>query len=279
MPYKTVLVHVDQSAQAAARTQFAAQLAIAQQAHLVGAAMTGVSRFVFDHGGFNPADPVFAHHLEQLRAYARTALDAFEKCVAGLGVASVEARLVEDEAAGGMALQARYADLAVIGQFDPTAALPGLMSNFPETVVLNSGRPVLVMPYATEVSGLPSKVLVAWDGSLTASRAIAGALPMLAQAGTVDVAVLNADEDADAHGAEPGADLALYLARHGVKVNVIRRQVDGAIGEALLSMIADLGSELLVMGAYGHTRFREVVLGGVTRTVLQSMTVPVLMAH
>lgn len=279
MPYKTVLVHVDQSAQAAARTQLAAQLAIAQHAHLVGAAMTGISRFVFNHGGFNPADPVFAHHLEQLRAYARGALDAFEHRVAALGVASVEARLVEDEAAGGMALQARYADLAVIGQFDPTTAIPGLMSNFPETVLLNSGRPVLVMPYATEISGLPSRVLVAWDGSLTASRAIAGALPMLAQAGSVDVAVLNAEDEADAHGADPGADIALYLSRHGVKVNVIQRRVNGAIGEALLSMIADLGSEMMVMGAYGHTRFREVVLGGVTRTVLQSMTVPVLMAH
>lgn len=279
MSYKTLLVHVDQSPRSAVRTTLAAQLAKAHGAHLVGAATTGISRFVFSQGAFNPEDPVFAHHLEHLRQYARGALGTFEPVAARLGVEPVETRLVDDDAAGGIALHARYADLTIIGQFDPTTAVPGLMPNFVETVVLNSGRPVLVVPYAGQASGNFRRPLVAWDGGIPASRAIAGALPLLCQAGTTDVVIFNPHADADAHGDEPGADLALYLARHGIQVNVTERTVTGATGEALLSIAADLGSDLIVMGAYGHTRFREVVLGGVTRTVLQSMTVPVLMAH
>ena len=174
---------------------------------------------------------------------------------------------------------ARYADLAVIGQFDPSTPVPGMMPNFVETVALNSGRPVLVVPYAGEASGEFRRPLVAWDGGLPASRAITSALPLLRQAGTIDVVIFNPHTEVGVHGEEPGADLALYLARHGIQVNVVERTVSGAIGEALLSTAADLGSDLIVMGAYGHTRFREVLLGGVTRTVLGSMTVPVLMAH
>jgi len=279
MAYKTVLVHVDQSQQCAMRVKLAAQIAQAQQAHLVGAAMTGISRYVFDHGAFNPSDPVFTHHLDHLHQHARGALSAFEKVAASVGVASVEARLVDDDAAGGIALHACYADLAVIGQFDPSTAVPGVMPNFVETVVLNSGRPVLVVPYAGEADGQFRRPLVAWDGGVAARRAITGALPLLKQAGSIDVVMFNPRAEAGVHGEEPGADLALYLARHGIRVNVVERTVSGGIGEALLSAAADLGSDLIVMGAYGHTRFREVVLGGVTRTVLQSMTVPVLMAH
>ena len=279
MSYKTVLVHVDQSQQCETRVTLAAQIAKSQQAHLVGVAMTGISRYVFDHGAFNPKDPVFAHHVDHLHQHARASLSAFDRTAASVGVDSVEARLVDDEAAGGVALHARYADLAVIGQFDPAAAVPGVMSNFPETVVLNSGRPVLVVPYAGKADGEVKRALVAWDGGLAASRAIAGALPLLAQAASTDVLVFDNGDQKDAHGEQPGADLALYLARHGVKANVIERRISGDTGEALLSAAADLGSDLIVMGAYGHTRFREVVLGGVTRTVLESMTVPVLMAH
>lgn len=279
MNYKTVLVQVDQSQRSIVRATLAAQLARAQGAHLVGAAVTGISRFVFSEGAFNPDDPVFTHYLEHLRQYARGALDAFEQATARIGVDSVEARLVDDDAAGGIALHARYADLAVIGQFDPSTSVPGVMPNFVETVALNSGRPVLVVPYAGEPAGSFRQPLVAWDGGLPATRAIAGALPLLRQAGKIDVVMFNPRAEAHVHGDEPGADLALYLSRHGIQVNVVERIVNGSIGEALLSTAADLGSDMIVMGAYGHTRFREVVLGGVTRTVLQSMTMPVLMAH
>ncbi len=182
MNYKTVLVHVDQSRQAPVRIAIAAEIARTQQAHLTGAAMTGISRYVFDSGTFNPADPTFVHHLEHLRRYAREGLDKFEAMARSVGVDAIESRVVDDDAAGGMALQSRYADLAVIGQFDPSDPVPGLMSDFPEHVLLHGGRPVLVVPFAGRFSGRFGKVVVAWDGGLPASRAIAGALPLLVTA-------------------------------------------------------------------------------------------------
>lgn len=283
MTYQTLLLHVDPTPRSSSRTQVAARLAQAHSAHLVGAAMTGVSRHVFGQGGFDPADPVFARQLGQLRDQGRTALKAFEASVAAAGVESFESRLLDDDVAGGITLQARYADLSVIGQFDPDHATPGLLPEFPGSVVLGSPGPVLVLPYAggfdEGFSGRFRRPLVAWDGSLQASRAIHGALPLLAGAGQAEILIFNPDASANGHGQEPGADLALYLARHQIGVNVTQRHIDGDAGEALLSAAADFDADLIVMGAYGHARWREIVLGGVTRTVLQSMTAPVLMAH
>jgi nucleotide-binding universal stress UspA family protein len=280
MDYKTVLVHLDQSPRCDVRIQLAAQISQSFGAHLIGAAMTGISRHVFSRAEFDLTDPVFAHHRDHLRQHARDVLKHFDQVVASVGVDSVESRLVDDDAAGGMVLQSRYADLTVMGQFDSAATIPGVMSNLPELVVLGIGRPVLIVPHSGQPAYPLQRVLVAWDGSLAASRAIMLALPLLLRANTVDVVVMQtADKNDDTHGDQAGADLALFLARHKIKVNVVERQIQGDRGEALLSIAADLSAHLIVMGGYGHTRFRELVLGGVTRTLLQSMTVPVLMAH
>ncbi len=279
MSYRTVLVHVDSSRRAPVRIAIAADIARTHAAHLVGAAMTGISRYVFDSGAFNPKDPTFSHHLDHLRRHAHEGLARFDALAKGAGVDQIEARVVDDDAAGGIALQARYADLTVIGQFDPSESVPGLMSDFPEYVILHSGRPVLVVPHAGSFGGSFRKAVIAWDGGMAASRAISGALPLLTAADAVDILVFNPEADRDAHGEQPGADLALFLARHGVNANVHAHRSDIDTGNAMLSATADLGADLLVMGAYGHARLRELVMGGVTRTVLASMTVPVLMAH
>lgn len=280
MDYKTVLVHLDQSPRCDVRIQLAAQISQGFGAHLIGAAMTGISRHVFSRVEFDLTDPVFAHHRDHLRQHARDVLKHFEQVVSSVGVDSVESRLVDDDAAGGMVLHSRYADLTVMGQFDSAATIPGVMSNLPELVVLGSGRPVLIVPHSGQPAYPLRRVMVAWDGSLSASRAISFALPMLLRADTVDVVVMQtADKKEDIHGEDAGADLALFLARYQIKVNVVERLIKGDRGEALLSIAADLATDLIVMGGYGHTRFRELVLGGVTRTLLHSMTVPVLMAH
>jgi nucleotide-binding universal stress UspA family protein len=122
-------------------------------------------------------------------------------------------------------------------------------------------------------------VLVAWDGSQEASRALDGALPFLRQAAEVKVVVFNAEDQVNMHGEQPGADIALYLARHGVKVDVLQETTEQDIGNALLSLAADTVADMLVMGCYAHSRFRELMLGGASSTVLTSMTLPVLMAH
>ena len=279
MTFKTVLVHLDQSGRCDERIQLAAKIAISFDAHLIGSALTGISRHVFNRAEFDLTDPVFAHHRDHLRQHARSVLDHFEQVAASAGVPSVESRLVDDDAAGGMVLQARYTDLVVLGQFDPNAAIPGVMSTMPELVVINGGRPVLIMPHSGQTAFPLQRVLVAWDGGLSATRAVSYALPLMQRAVTVDVLVMQTGHPNDVHGDQPGADLALFLARHNIKANVVVRQIKGDAGEALLSIAADQESDLIVCGAYGHTRFRELMLGGVTRTLLQSMTVPVLMAH
>ncbi|MGH6943153.1 MAG: universal stress protein, partial [Geminicoccaceae bacterium] len=122
--------------------------------------------------------------------------------------------------------------------------------------------------------------VVAWDASRAAARAVSDALPLLERAKSVTVVSVNPRPNLFGHGEVPGADIALHLARHGLKVEVHRleaRDIDTA--NAILSYVADAGCDLLVMGGYGHSRLRELVLGGVTRTMLGEMTVPVLMAH
>ncbi len=279
MSYKTILVQVDQSAQSIERVKLAAALADAARAHLIGTAMTGISRVVFEAGAFNQHDPAFDHHVRALRQYADKSLENFETAMEKQLGLSTESRLLDDDAVGGLSLQARYADLVVIGQFDSSAGVPGLMPSFPESVLINCVRPVLVLPSIYRFSALPSHALIAWDGSLNATRAISGALPLLKLADKVSLAIFNPVERADAHGAQPGADMALYLSRQGVQVEVMIRETSIDAGEALLSLCADEGADLLVMGAFGHTRFRELLLGGATRHILDAMTVPVLMSH
>jgi nucleotide-binding universal stress UspA family protein len=279
MSYKTILVHVDETKRARERIKIAAQLALREEAHLIGTALTGVSRFLFQNAMLEQNDSNLSLHLDMLRSRAIGALEQFDPIVRRIGVTSFERRAVDDEAAGGISLQARYADLAIIGQVDPDEPIPSVGSDFPEYVVLNSGRPVLIVPYAGEFDALGERILVAWDASMEATRAVTSAIPLLRRARHVDLAVFNSGSMFDAHGDQPGADIALYLARHGVKVEVRQPRTESDVGNALLSMAADLSSDLIVMGGYGHSRFREVLLGGATRTVLQSMTVPVWMSH
>jgi len=279
MSYKSILVHVDQTAPAAERIRLAAAIAEDNQAHLIGTAMTGVSHLVFEEGAFNQNDPAFDHHLRNLRAYANKSLDDFTNLIKETRVSSVERRLMDDDAVTGMTQQARYADLVVVGQFDPACGVPGVMADFPESVVMNSVRPVLIMPHTRRFSAAPKKIVVAWDASMTATRAIMNALPLLKRTSRTDIVIFNPTVHPETHGEQPGADIALYLSRHGINVNVICRDTRVNEGEALLSYCADETMDLIVMGGYGHTRFREMVLGGATREILLSMTVPVLMTH
>ncbi|MES2016912.1 MAG: universal stress protein [Pseudomonadota bacterium] len=276
MSYKTILVHVDHSPHCEGRMRAAASIALEHQGHLIGAAMSGMARVVYEDGSADLGLALIAAQMGALRARAETALANFAAIATSMGVSSFEPRMVDDDPEGGLALQARYADLVVVSQPDPEDVCSRLAPGLPSNVMLASGRPLLVVPHSGSFSHIGRRVLLAWDGNLEATRAVACALPLLRRAGAVSVAIFNPGV---MHGAQPGADIALYLARHGVKVDVNVHQCDIEVGEALLSLAADQQSDLIVMGGYGHTRFRELMLGGVTRTVLRSMTAPVLMAH
>jgi nucleotide-binding universal stress UspA family protein len=279
MSYKTVLVHVDESAHASERIKIAAAIAMAENAHLIGTAVTGASRYLVQARMLAEMDPNLREHLGFLRERARRGLEEFEAAVQRIGMPSFEKRLVDDEAGGGICLQARYADLVVIGQNDPDEVSPVVMPDFPQYVVLNSGRPVLLVPCVGRFETIGNRVLIGWDASMAATRTITAAIPLLRRAQLVQVAVLNPRRQPQAHGAAPGSDIALYLARHGIKVEVVQRETEQDIGDALLSLASDLQSDLIVVGGYGHVRFREIMLGGVTEQMLQEMPVPVLMSH
>ena len=156
---------------------------------------------------------------------------------------------------------------------------PNPIVDLPETVALTTGRPVLVVPFIGAKP--PGKiVLLCWNASREAARAAADALPFLKAAQKVIVLVVNPTVSAEGHGEEPGADAAAWLARQGVKVTVQRDVApDADVGGLILSRAADHDADLIVMGIYGHSRMREMVLGGASRTLLASMTVPVLMSH
>ncbi|MEB0136614.1 universal stress protein [Actimicrobium sp. CCC2.4] len=279
MSYKTILIHLDESPNIDSRIDLAAQLANTHEAHLIGLATTGVSRYFYESMATGAGDAGIGPYLETLREQARGRLQHFEDKVRRLGVSSYEKHLADDEAESCLAMRARYCDLVILGQYDPEGTIPSIYADLPEYVTLNGGCPVLIIPYIGTYPLKPGHILIAWDGGQEAAKAVRNALPFLQAAKSVEVAVFNAQQRPDSHGEEPGADIALYLTRHHVKANVRQEQSEIPVGEALLSLAADLNADLLVMGCYGHSRFREVLMGGVSRTILDSITLPVLMSH
>lgn len=281
MSYKTVLVHVDNSASAQRRYELAASIAKSQGAHLMGVAATGVSRFIQTPGS-GEEDPETVKYLvapvERHRQKARDSLQGFTAFLQSQDVLHEEL-LVDDEPYDALKLLSRYSDLIIVGQANENDAAMNNMLDFPEYIALNSGRSVLIVPHRGPARTRIDHVLVAWDASLSAARAVANAIPLLQQARQVTVAIVNPATKPDVVSQLPGADISLYLGRHGVNVEVTQEKTNLDIGDALLRMASERNSDLVVMGCYGHTRFREILLGGVTRSMLEKANVPVLVAH
>lgn len=271
--FRDLVVYADDGAGSRARLEFAARFARNQGAHLVALhALTEPS--------LPPSVRAFAGTslMESLRDQVREAAAALRKLVAETGAA--EGIDIEYRDSWGIPtdvaiVHARHADAMIVPQPDRRAA--GDIAALAENLVMESGRPVLIVPNAGAYAGQAKHVVCAWNGTRESARAMADALPLLRRAEKVSILSV------DPKGAEkrlPGADIALHLARHGVTAEATTTYADGiGVGDALLSRIADLGADMLVMGAYGHSRAREAVFGGATRDVLDRMTVPVLMSH
>ena len=276
MSYKTILVHIDGGKRCSVRVDVAIRLAQQHDAHLV--ALNAISPF--EPPGYVMAEMgpaiVDAQRAVAANELARTEA-SFNQQVSAAGLRNVEWRSAVDDLVDAMTLHARYADLLVIGQTDESedSRVP---ADFPERLVLAGGRPVLILPSVGSFATIGKRILVAWNPSREATRAVTDAIPLLQRADNVHVMAVN--PKAGEHGSVPGADIGLYLARHGVRVDV--KTDHGAeidVGNELLSRAADLDADLIVMGGYGHSRLKEWVLGGATRTILESMTAPVLMSH
>lgn len=231
------------------------------------------------HADFPTWGGIRALQREQQQAAKRDAVlkAEFEAQVRAFANQNVEWRFHSGGLAEVVALHARYTDLVIMGQHDPKDRTSRGSFDAPAEVALLSPRPVLVVPHDHDGEFVSKRVLLAWNGSREATRAATAALPVLQRADGVDVVVVTGM--GEAHGDEPGADIALYLARHGVNATVSRiPHGDLRVSEVLLSVAAERGSDLLCMGAYGHARLRELAFGGVTYELMRHMTIPTFIA-
>jgi nucleotide-binding universal stress UspA family protein len=265
----------------AAPQEFAADYAISL-AQLFGAHIAGIG-FIYEPvipgsvmGGI-PTDLIEAQREENTKT-AKAATSRFEAAATRAGVSS-EVRILDASVAGAADLFGRIArrfDLAVVGQARPKeGASEELLI---EGALFESGRPVVVVPYVQTRPVTLERALVCWDGSRPATRAIADALPFLRRAKAIDIVAVSGERG---KGSElVGTNMARHLARHGLKVELKRVSAGNAdVPSAIRAQIAETGADFMVMGGYGHSRLREFILGGVTRTILTSSAIPVLMSH
>ncbi|TYC51525.1 universal stress protein [Rhodobacterales bacterium] len=277
MPIKDILTVLDLAGDQPA-AKYALEFGRNYDAHVTGLAVSFEPVVPAFAAAPMPVDYLQAAH-EQAVAAAKEARDQFNELAR---VASVknESR-VADILTGGplenVLVHCRPTDLVVIGQSNPDNPEP-MRELLIETVLFESGVPVLLVPYIGSQSYQPKNVLVGWDGSSTATRAIHGALPVLEKAEKITVLVI--EKKATKTDGQPGADVANYLARHNMDVTVeVITNPQTNVADAVLNHVSDNGNDLVVMGGYGHSRMREFLFGGATREILEAMTVPVLMAH
>jgi nucleotide-binding universal stress UspA family protein len=256
---------------------FAISVAEAFSAHVAGVAFSYEAIVPPTIMGGIPASYIDAQRAEADKA-ANDARTTFDEAAKRAGV-SAESRALGASLAGAaerFTAIARRFDLSVVGQAEPDKVAPEELIG--EGALFGSGRPVLVVPYIQKGGLKLDRVMVCWDGGRQAARAIADAMPFLSRAKAIDVVIVASDRPKSDE--VPGADIGQHLARHGLPVNVQRIvATETDVASTILSHVADTGADFIVMGGYGHSRLREFVLGGATRGILASMTVPALLSH
>jgi nucleotide-binding universal stress UspA family protein len=274
MSFGTLLVHMDAGSRRRQRLDLAFTLAEEHDAHLIG--LFGLPPLVPPSA---EAAPMWmAEVLRQRRELEQTVAQEFgDKMKREQYSGKSEWRSTLDDGLGAIILYARYADLLVADQPDPNG--DGVPAGFSRELVMATGRPVLYVPRAGRFERCGSNVLVAWNESREATRAVKDALPMLQKAQNAEVVSFDKAKARAGEDELPDPDMGAYLARHGAKVAVARQPTEIEAGAAILSRAADNAADLIVMGAYSHSRLRELVLGGATRTLFDSMTVPTLMSR
>jgi len=273
MTIKDVLVYVDHDGNATQRIRFARELAAHHDAHLTG---IYVRQQIILPAYVDAQIPAEVTEAAERGAEERV-VEAERKFTAEVEGSPLrwEWRALKGHSPEVLSRFARFFDLLVLPQrdVDDTLLNPGFQ---PDEVTLESGRPALIVPYAGSFDYPARHAIVAWNGTRESARALHDALPLLMSSEQISVVTIGAHADEGSSG----ADIAGHLARHGLKVQHRHLSSDEiAPGDVLLSYAADRGAQLLVMGAYGHSRLRETVLGGMTRHLLEHMTLPVLMAH
>ncbi len=278
MTLKDIAVHLDNTDACRQRVEAALAVAAAHEAHVTGIGVL-----------YQPFIPAYAEVqigldlIEQQQQIYRDALNeigaGFDTLAQAAGV-SAGWRIVEGEPIDVLSEQARYADLIVLSQNEASGDMLRAGHEMPGRILLGAGRPALIVPNIYNGAAFGTRILVGWDAGRAAARAIHDALPFLRKAEAVTIMVANPEPGEQGHGDLPGADLAAHLARHGVKAEADHTiSKDVGIGDLLLSRAADAQADMIVLGAYGHARWHELVLGGVTQHMLEHMPVPVFMSH
>ena len=279
MAYKTILVHMTDEARSPALVEAGVVLARASDAHLIGLHVFPAYRL---------QAPVPVPFGAEMAARIRQSIEEetqrikaiFERGVTGQNIAS-EWRAITSERrdAGSIVLaHASGADIVIASQADPKWEMTEVL-DVADDLALGSGGPVLVLPVGGAFPRLPDTITVAWNGKRESVRAVHDALPLLIHAKRVIIVTVG-QAAVDDERQLPDTELAAALARHGVSVEVDRITAGAhTVGEAIRAYAQAQGSELLVMGCYGHSRMREFALGGVTRHMLRDMTMPVLLSH
>jgi len=279
MPLKTIAVFIDPSEVGEARAAYAVKLAFRHGSHLIGIFVVPIGWDGNPSESFVRGKAAIRQLIEYHAAVESAATNAASQSFSAVSTRediSFEFRFLRHgEANEGAALNALHSDLVIVG----SPQLGGLPREWSaETLLLATGVPFLLLPERW-TGPTAEHVIVAWNASREARRAVADALPLLVGARSVTILVVDPQKNSR-HGEEPGADVALYLSRHGAKVVVERVQSNGQqIADAILGFAKQQNSDLIVVGAYSHARTTEMIFGGVTRCLLRDTTVPLLISH
>jgi nucleotide-binding universal stress UspA family protein len=274
---KDIIVNLSVTKEGSVVGKYAVSVAAALEAHLTGVAYIYDPVVPISGAGYIPAE-VIEIQREDNETAADAAIKSFTAATDQAGI-SAEPLITNASLAGAgdhFARMARRFDLAIVGQAEPE--ISSMEQIIGETTLFESGRPMIMVPYIQKAPFKTDNVMICWDGSRTAARAVADAIPIIRKSGRVEIVIVASDRGK--RDEIEGADIGQHLARHGLKVDVHR--ISGGnidVGDALLSHAADSGADFMVMGGYGHSRLREFVLGGVTRSIFGSMTLPVLLSH
>ena len=270
MSVASILLHVDDTAAFESRLKIAVRLAHQFNAHLTAI-------YVGLPGNFRNVNET-PHGADAGSSDEARVRKLCEEIASGAGVEldwlAEEGDLIDTVNAYG-----RYCDLIVLGQHDPDEKT-GRGGSATDHVVLESGTACLVVPYIGAAREQMDNILIAWNGSTESARAVKDALPLLKQASRVEILIINPEQQKVKERGAPAAGVKAYLAKHGVQAEThLMHNTQSDAGDALLSYASNFSADLVVMGAYGHARWREKVLGGFTQHLLGHMTVPVLMSH
>ena len=280
MTYRSLLVLLEQDDHLAARAHYAVKLAQALDCHLIGLAPTGLLEAPMLQGSSNAFSDLADHAFQLMRHRAQEAVAVFERTCSAAGAVGHESVVVEEEKTAALVRHSHCCDLVIMSQPQPDTAAYAPSRALLEEVALATARPTLIVPYAGRFEPPRLNALIAWDEGREGARAVADALPLLSRMESVQVVTWRPTRHAESVSlADRLEALTKWLMWHGVQAQARIEVTDVPIADAMLSSAADMSADLLVMGAYGHPRWAQRMLGGATRGILDSMTVPVLMSR